>query len=222
MLVERWRWPLGEARINGINPVRFNNIPLQLGNKFKYVHVDREARSKDLKDALRLLQMAGIAYPCYHTSAQRPPIAAGKDETRFKVFFIDIGLAQRILGMTYQDWILRAIKVENLGAVAEQLVAQEFVAYYSLYEKYELFYWHREAKNSAAEVDFVVVKDSYLVPVEVKAGKTGHLKSLHIYLQTHSHAKYGLKISENGFSRHMNIVEIPLYGIEGWVKGAYS
>lgn len=196
----------------------FSNIPFQLGNKFKYIHVDKEVRSKILKDALHLLQMAGIAHICCHTSAQRLPLAASKDENRFKVFFLDIGLAQRILGITYQDWIVNEILVENLGAIAEQFVAQEFVAYNSFHEEYELFYWHKESKNSNAEVDFLVVKDSQLIPIEVKAGKTGWLKSLHIYLETHKNVLYGLKISENGFSRHENIVEIPLYGIESWLK----
>lgn len=196
----------------------FSHLPLQLSNKFKYVHVDRDVRSKDLKEALYLLEKAGIAHICYRTSAQNPPIAVSKDENHFKAFFLDIGLAQRMLGLTHKDWILNEINIENLGAAAEQFVAQELVAYKSIQEKYELFYWHRQAKNSSAEIDFLTVRNSHLIPIEVKGGKTGQLKSLHIYLQQHPNALYGLKISENGFSKHDSIVGIPLYGIESWLK----
>lgn len=196
----------------------FSNIPLQLGEKFTYSKVDKEIRSQNLKEALFLLEKAGIALPCYHSSGQNPPLAANKDDKRFKVFFFDLGLSQRILGLKHQDWIINAIKVDNIGGLAEQFVAQELVAYQSCHEKCELFYWHREAKNSNAEVDFLAIKNSKLIPIEVKSGKKGHLKSMHAYLAAHPSAAYGLKISESGFAQHGSIHEIPLYAIESWIK----
>ncbi|MBM3410449.1 MAG: DUF4143 domain-containing protein, partial [Bacteroidetes bacterium] len=39
--------------------------------------------------------------------------------------------------------------------------------------KTALYYWHREAKNSKAEVDYVVQRQDRIVPVEVKAGTKG-------------------------------------------------
>jgi len=196
----------------------FTNIPAQFGEKFKYATVDGNLRSVVLKQALYLLEKAGIAHISYHSSAQRPPLAANADEKHFKVFFSDIGLAQRLLGTTYQDWIINKIKVDNVGGLAEQFVAQEIIAYRSHYEKEQLYYWHREAKNSNAEVDFVVTRNSQLIPIEVKSGSKGTLKSMQIYLDTHPHSPYGLKIFEGKFDKQDNLVEIPLYGIESWLK----
>jgi hypothetical protein len=44
-----------------------------------------------------------------------------------------------------------------------------------------LFYWLNESKNANAEVDFVVSQGNLIMPVEVKAGKSGSLKSLHLF-----------------------------------------
>lgn len=83
-----------------------------------------------------------------------------------------------------------------------------------------MYYWHRENKSSNAEVDFIAIKNQQIVPIEVKAGATGHLRSMHLFLESHPNSSYGLKISENLFSKHNKIIEIPLYGIESWVKQA--
>jgi hypothetical protein len=40
----------------------------------------------------------------------------------------------------------------------------------------ELYYWQREVKGSAAEVDYLWQTGEYILPIEVKAGKTGTLK----------------------------------------------
>jgi len=206
-----------ERQISCVEKV-FTNVPAQFGEKFKYVTVDSNLRSIVLKQALYLLEKAGIVHISYHSSAQRPPLAASADEKHFKVFFSDIGLAQRLLGTTYQDWIINKIKVDNMGGLAEQFVAQELIAYRSLYEKEQLYYWHREAKNSNAEVDFVVTRNSQLIPIEVKSGSKGSLKSMQMYLEMHPDSPFGLKVFEGKFSKQDNIVEIPLYAIESWVK----
>jgi hypothetical protein len=51
------------------------------------------------------------------------------------------------------------------------------------YETPELYYWVREAKSAAAEVDYLLTCGQHIVPVEIKAGTTGSLKSLHQFLK---------------------------------------
>ncbi|MEI6434623.1 MAG: AAA family ATPase, partial [Bacteroidota bacterium] len=46
----------------------------------------------------------------------------------------------------------------------------------------QLFYWVREERNSNAEIDFIFQHNNSIFPIEVKAGKTGALKSMHVYL----------------------------------------
>ena len=50
------------------------------------------------------------------------------------------------------------------------------------YEKPELYYWNREKKSSSAEVDYLLSIDNVVIPVEVKAGASGSLKSLQVFL----------------------------------------
>jgi uncharacterized protein len=196
----------------------FESIPAQLGKKFKFANVDNEIRSVYLKEALMLLTKAGIAHMCFHSAAQEQPLGASKDEKKFKIYLFDIGLAQRMLGLVLENWHFKSLQVKTLGGIAEQLVAQELIAYTSVKTKIDLYYWHRETRSSNAEVDFVAIKNQQIVPVEVKAGTTGHLRSMHLFLQSHPSSSYGLKIAENLFSKHSNIVEIPLYGIEAWLR----
>lgn len=197
----------------------FDAIPRLLGGKFKYSQVDVHTNLQPIKRALHLLEKAGIAFPAYHSSGQGVPLGASRDEKKFKVFFFDVGLAQRILRLDLKAWVVAPLKVANVGAIAEQLVAQEFIAYMFTKSKPELYYWHREAPSSNAEVDMLFTEDNMVVPVEIKSGQRGGLKSMQVFLHSHPNSKYGLKISEMEFSLHGNIREIPLYGVEAWVRG---
>ena len=196
----------------------FSSIPLQLGKKFKYVTVDPHSRALPLKNALDLLSMAGIAQTVYHSGAQGLPLGAMRDDHFFKVFFFDIGLAQRMLGLDLSAWVTEPIAVNHLGAICEQFVAQEYIAYTSKKSPPELYYWHRQEKQSNAEVDFVFLKQNKIIPAEVKAGSKGQLRSLQIFLETHPNSPYGLKISEAEFNLNPTLQAIPFYGIEAWLS----
>ena len=58
-----------------------------------------------------------------------------------------------------------------------------------------LHYWAREARNAAAELDYVIAAGRRIVPVEVKAGATGSLRSLHQFVREKSS---GLAVRFNG------------------------
>ncbi|MGD9152606.1 MAG: DUF4143 domain-containing protein [Gammaproteobacteria bacterium] len=196
----------------------FATVPTQLGCKFKYIRVDREIRSVFLKEALMLLEKAGVVHICFHSSGQTQPLAASKNDKKFKVYFLDVGLAQKLLGLDLSNWFMQPMQLKTLGPIAEQLVAQELIAYTNIKAKKELYYWHREEKNSNAEIDFLTIKGGQIIPVEVKAGPSGSLKSMHIFLESHKNSPYGLKIGENLFTKNNDLQEIPLYGIEAWLK----
>jgi predicted AAA+ superfamily ATPase len=196
----------------------FKSTPSQIGKKFKFSNVDKDIRALYLKNSLELLEHAGIVHICHHTNAQQIPLGAESDDKKFKVFFFDVGLAQRVLGLDMKQWVLTSIKVDNIGAIAEQLVAQELIAYAPFNQKSQLYYWHRENKSTNAEVDFIIKHHGEVIPIEVKSSAKGHLKSLHLYLNTHPRAPYGVRISEIGFSKNENILNVPLYGIESFLK----
>jgi hypothetical protein len=66
--------------------------------------------------------------------------------------------------------------------VAEQFVGQHLLHAGDFYEEPELHCWMRQKSQSSAEVDYVFSVGEQVIPVEVKAGKTGTLKSLHVFL----------------------------------------
>ena len=76
----------------------------------------------------------------------------------------------------------------------------------------KLYYWHKEAKSSNAEIDFVIQVDEKIIPIEVKSGKTGTLKSLHSFMISHK-SIFGLKISLDNFTKYDKIISVPLYAI---------
>lgn len=197
----------------------FRSIGQQLGSKFRYSNVDSDLKTYPIKQGLHLLVKAGIAHLSYHTSGHVYPLKAEMNERSFKVFFFDIGIAHRLLGLDLAEWITNPMDMEYLGSSAEQLVAQEFIAYSNPSKQAELFFWHSETSSGNAEVDFLVAIKQTIVPVEVKAGVKGGMKSLKVFFNSHPKSTLAVKISKGNFSCHGNLEEIPLYGIAGFRKG---
>jgi len=196
----------------------FTAVPGQTGKKFKFVSVSRDHKSKDLSDALDMLSMAGVIYKVYHSSSNGIPLQAEIDVKKFKVFFFDIGLAQRILKTNYRSILLKPDILQiNNGAIAELFTAQELKAYNNPRDESWLHYWHREAKSSNAEIDFVIEKKGEIIPVEVKSGSVGQMKSLKMFMETKK-ISYGVKISSYPYSFFNSVQSIPFYGIEAFVK----
>ena len=130
----------------------------------------------------------------------------------------DIGIAQRMLGLDLAQWVTQPMEINYLGYMAEQLVAQEFIAYGDENKSMQLYYWQNETKTGNAEVDFITIKNKQVVPVEVKARLKGGMKSLKVYFETHPKTKIALKISEGQFAKQDHLQEIPLYAIEYWIQ----
>ena len=95
------------------------------------------------------------------------------------------------------------------GKLAEQFVAQEMLATGSG----ELFYWSRERRASNAEVDYLLVRNGRIYPVEVKSGAAGALRSLHLMLQTYPGSPAGLVLSSRCYSQlpEQKLIFLPLY-----------
>ncbi len=70
----------------------------------------------------------------------------------------------------------------NESKMAEQFIQQHLLRIGRKNEKTEIFYWLREGRKENAEIDFVTQLEGQIVPVEVKAGTTGSLKSLHQFM----------------------------------------
>jgi predicted AAA+ superfamily ATPase len=161
----------------------FNRLPGLVSEKLRYVNIDRNERAKDLNDSLEMLEMARIVYRVKHSSGNGVPLEAESDGKSFKPLFLDLGLLSASLGLNPVEVSL----AEDLlplfkGAIAEQFAGQQLLYRKNAYEEPALHYWRREKKGSAAEVDYLIAHGNSVVPVEIKAGKTGTLKSLHVFV----------------------------------------
>ncbi len=192
----------------------FNSIVFQTGEKFKYSQVGSQGTSTSLKDALELLVKAGIVYKIYHTSAQGLPLGAQVNPKKFKVIFHDVGIHQRLLGFDIPSYLLsNDFSSINKGYITEAFVGTELIKMTSPYQGPHLYYWHREVRGSEAEVDYIVAMKGEIIPIEVKAGVTGNLKSLHAFLNTHGDSKMGVRFSLRNIEKHGSIVCLPLYAV---------
>jgi hypothetical protein len=134
----------------------------------------------------------------------------------FKVLFVDIALSQTMLGLPAGDWVLHARDcLENKGEMTEAFAGQELLAYQDPRLDEPLYYWHRESRSSNAEVDYVIQQGNAVIPVEVKSGSGGWLRSMHKFLEEHPSSPYGLRF--HGGDHHIDgkIKSYPLYAIAG-------
>ena len=197
----------------------FYAVPKMVGQKFVYTNIDSSIKSRELKEAVELLEMAGVIVRIKSTSGAGLPLEAGAKENYFKALFLDVGLMHamnHIYGET-----ARAKDFTDIfkGAVSEQFVGQQLMANQSAYTKPSLYYWARAARNSTAEIDYLIVKNEKVIPVEVKSGANGHMKSMHLFIDTFK-SDFGIKISQAGYDMDIKnrILSIPFYSIEFGVK----
>ena len=79
-------------------------------------------------------------------------------------------------------------------------------------ERTGLYYWHREAKNSQAEVDYVIQIQDVIIPLEVKAGTKGAMQSMYLFMNEKK-SSFGIRVSLENFSEFENVKVIPLYAV---------
>jgi predicted AAA+ superfamily ATPase len=191
----------------------FYAVPKMVGRKFKYSQVDDSIQSRELKEALELLEKAGVVYRVKQTSGEGLPLEANANERHFKTIFLDIGLMQNLCGLNSEILMMEDFIQVNAGAVAEQFVGQELIAYHEPFKEPSLYYWAREARSSNAEVDYLIPYQKYAIPIEVKAGKTGTLRSMHLFLDKYS-APVGIRISQVPLNNNLPIISVPFYAIK--------
>ena len=146
----------------------------------KYSNIDREIRLTFLKDSIKKLELSRIIHTVKHTNANKVSLTKYVKEDSFKTIFMDNGFVNRFNQIELTE--LDNLTTANEGIFAEQFVEQELLTNNKVYLNPELFHWSREKKSSNAEVDFIIQHKNKIYPVEVKAGKTGTLKSMQLYM----------------------------------------
>jgi len=136
--------------------------------------------SKEMGEALRILEKTMLVNLVYPTTQTAPPFMPDlKKSPRLQA--LDTGMVNYFSGLQVELIGTKDLNEKYKGKIAEHIVGQEFLA-----AKYnvlnELHFWVREKKQSNAETDFLYSYDGRMIPVEVKSGASGKLRSLHQYL----------------------------------------
>ena len=161
----------------------FNFAARQVGRKVKYSNVSPDDQSATIRRDIDLLTMARVVAKVTHSHCSGLPLQAELKETAFKLIFLDIGLMNALCGLSWQT--IRAqteFELVNAGPAAEQFVGQHLQHLLAERPNRELTYWLREGRSNNAEVDYVAEFSGHILPIEVKAGKAGTLKSLHQFV----------------------------------------
>ena len=211
-----------------VQPARLRKVldrlPFLVGDKLKYSQIDREERSKDLAEALHLLSLARVGYKVRHTAGNGVPLGAEADDKHFKMLFLDVGLGVTATGLQSRDLEqAEDLLLVNRGALAEQFVGQHLLYSGASWETPQLFYWVREKEGSNAEVDYLISSGAEVLPIEVKAGKTGRLKSLQVFL-AEKQRRFAIRLSSappslseaevtlpSGEKHAFHLLSLPLY-----------
>jgi predicted AAA+ superfamily ATPase len=191
----------------------FESIVNQVGKKYKFTNDFTSLTIVIIKQVIDLLEMAGLVYPVTHSSSNGIPIGAEINPKKTKLLIFDTGIYQRILGLNVADLLLKDdVEVINKGNIAELFVGLELIKSTQCYEKSGLYYWHREAKNSQAEVDYVIQIQDVIIPLEVKAGTKGAMQSMYLFMNEKK-SSFGIRVSLENFSEFENVKVIPLYAV---------
>ena len=190
-----------------------NSVVKQAGGKYIYSKAGALSNPAQAKEALDLLEMAGLVYKVYHSSGQGVPLGSDVNFKKFKCLLHDSGIFQQIAGLRITDLMLAEnIDMLNKGSIAEAFVGVELIKYSLETEKKQLYYWHREKRGSNAEVDYLVEEGTKIIPVEIKSGGTGKMQSLNLFINEKKSRK-GIRISLENFSQYGKITVVPLYAV---------
>ena len=147
-----------------------------MGQKLTFSQISEAHRSYQIREALQLLTLAGIISPVVATSANGFPLDAEADERRVKYLFLDSGLLLSVLHLDGN------VSQKLIELITEMVAGLEMMRYQAPIQRPRLYYWEKTGK-SIAEVDYLTVQNMHVLPIEVKAGTQGGMKSLWMFMR---------------------------------------
>ena len=183
------------------------SVILQTGSKFTYSKVEGDSRADEVKKALELLCDAGVIKRVSHTAANGLPMGAEVNDKFRKYIYLDSGLMLRILDMDLggahqlAEMILAgtAEDLVNKGGLAEMMLGWELIKYNNPRTQHDLYYWENTADGANSEVDYIIARDMKVLPIECKAGVSGKMKSLYLFMRQ-KHLTEAIRCSLENFA----------------------
>ncbi len=159
-------------------------VPKSLGKQLVYTSIDPSEDKPQVMQALSWLNQARIVHTVNATAANGLPLKAEINTKFVKAILLDSGLCEASLDLTLSELEdVEEITMVNKGGIAEQMVGQLLRTIVPYYIEPALYYWLSLKKGSDAEIDYIIQHKRIIVPIEVKAGNTGSLRSLHSFMK---------------------------------------
>ena len=186
-------------------------------------------RSREVGEAFRALDLAKIIYLIYPTTQISPPQIPNLTR-KPRLQFLDTGLMNYASEIQTELLALDDLNDYYRGFVVNHVITQELVANMTQSFTKPVF-WVREKVHTNAEVDLSYKWKNILLPMEVKSGSKGSLRSLHEYMEI---ASYDLAIRflknnlslEQGKTRSgklFRLLNIPYFAVsqlDGYIEWA--
>ncbi|MGE3166742.1 MAG: ATP-binding protein [Planctomycetota bacterium] len=167
----------------GVLDLVLSSIAGSIGSKFVYARADVGVKQHQAKRALELLTAAQLTTVVRYTAANGIPLGAEAKDTSRKAVLLDVGLLHPLLGTPagsiFPKW--DALVPELRARLTEQLAAQQLRLLCDPHQEATLYYWRREG-GRPGEVDHVLQAMGRVIPLELKAGRSGAMKSLHQFM----------------------------------------
>jgi len=154
-------------------------------------------RSREVGEAMRNLDAAKIIQLIYPTTDIEPPIKSDIKKSP-KLQILDTGLVNYTLGIQAQLLGMGDLSNAFKGAIIPHLITQELMSLNTITNNKPHF-WVREKKQSSSEVDLVYTYSDKIIPIEIKSGATGTLKSLHQFMDRTDHP-YAIRMYAGEFN----------------------
>jgi len=175
-----------------------DTAPAYLDKRVKFQHFgNSNYRSREVGEALRSLDAAKVIRLIYPTTVIEPPIQPNYKKSP-RLQFLDTGLVNHVLGIQPQLLAMKDLSSAYKGALIPHLIAQEMISLHSI-TNIKPNFWVREKTQASADVDLLFVYETKIIPIEVKSGKSGSLKSLHQFIEQAPHP-YAVRVYGGKFN----------------------
>lgn len=154
-------------------------------------------RSREMKEAFVSLEKTMLVRLVYPSTSMELPVKPNLVR-KPRLHVLDTGLINHALHLMGELVFNENISDSHRGHIAEHIVGQELLASnFSINN--ELHFWVREKTDSSAEVDYILPYNGKLIPIEVKSGSIGKLRSLHQFVD-HAPHKVAVRVWQGAYS----------------------
>ncbi|WP_434311448.1 ATP-binding protein [Hominifimenecus sp. rT4P-3] len=199
------------SKYNNLNEIKktrlaYDNITVQLSKKntrFQYKLIKKGGRASEFENAIEWLCLSGIVSRVYKVEQIKKPLENYRDIDAFKIYVSDLGLLLAKKDLAANDILYMVEELNDFkGGMAENYVHVQLAI-----NGYHTYYWTSER---GAEIDFIIQRDSKLIPIEVKSADNTRAKSLKVYMETYK-PDYAIKLSTKNFGFEDGKKTVPLY-----------